>query len=129
MPRTKEAGKRARPVVVMLVYTTEGKAPKTRIVIKVTIKTRKGRQRVRVLVNSGIEANYVKRRLALDMGIPLILRATPLFSLEERRIYLYRDCVLGVTAEDTLGNQRKANVYFMLCDFNLNHINIILGFP
>ena len=104
MPRTKEAGKRARPVVVTLVYTAEGKAPKTRIVIKVTIKTRKGRQRVRVLVNSGIEANYIKRRLALDMGIPLILRAIPLFLLEGRRIYLYRDYVLGVTTEDMLGN-------------------------
>ena len=104
MPRTKEAGKRARPVVVTLVYTTEGKAPKTRIVIKVTIKTRKGRQRVRALVNSGIEANYIKRRLALDIGIPLILRATSLFSLEERRIYLYGDYILGVITEDTLGD-------------------------
>ena len=104
MPRTKEARKRARPVVITLVYTAEGKAPKTRIVIEVIIKTRKGRQRVRVLVDSGIEANYIKRRLALDMGIPLILRAIPLFSLEGKRIYLYRDYILGVITENMLGD-------------------------
>ena len=85
MPRTKEAGKRARPVIVILIYIIEGKAPKTRIVIKVTIKIRKGRQRVRVLVNSGIEANYIKRRLALDIGILLILRVILLFLLERKK--------------------------------------------
>ena len=42
MPRTKEAGKRARPVVITLVYITEDKAPETRIVIEVIIKIRKG---------------------------------------------------------------------------------------
>jgi hypothetical protein len=104
VPRTKEAGKQARPVIVILIYTTEGKAPKTRIVIKVIIKTRKSKHRVRVLVNSGIEANYIKKRLALDMSILLILRVTPLISLKERRIYLYKDYVLGIITENTLGN-------------------------
>jgi hypothetical protein len=93
-----------RPAIVVLVHTTEGRAPETRIVIEVTIKMRKGERRVRVLVDSGTEANCIKRRLALDMGIVLILRATPLFLLEERRIYLYRDCIFGVTIKDILGD-------------------------
>jgi hypothetical protein len=129
VPRTKEAGKRARPAVVTLVHTAEGKAPETRIVIEVTIKTRRGGRRVRALVDSGAKANYIKRKLALDMGIPLILRVTPLTSPKGKRIHLYRDYILGVTAEDTLGDRREADIHFALCDFNLNHINIILGFP
>jgi hypothetical protein len=80
------------------------------MVIEVTIKTRKDRKRVRVLVNSGIEANYIKRRLALDMSIILILRVTPLSLLEERRIHLYRDCILGITTEDILGDQKETNI-------------------
>jgi hypothetical protein len=54
------------------------------------------------LVNSDIEANYIKRRLALDIGIILILRITLLFLLEERRIYLYRNYILGITTENIL---------------------------
>ena len=104
MPRTKEAGKRARFIVVILVYTIESRVPKTRIVIKVIIKIRKGKRRVRVLVNSDIEANYIKRRLALDIGIILILRVTFLFLLERKRIYLYKDYILGVITKDILGN-------------------------
>jgi hypothetical protein len=73
-----------------------------RIVIKVTIKIKKDRRKVRILVNSDIEANYIKRKLALDIGIILILRVIPLFLLEERRIYLYRDYILGITTKDIL---------------------------
>jgi hypothetical protein len=110
VPRTKEAGKRIRSVIVVFVYTIEGRAPKTRIVIEITIKIRKSEKRIRILVDSGIKANYIKRRLALDIGIILILRATPLFLLEERRIHLYRDCILGITTENILGDQREANI-------------------
>ena len=104
MPRTKEARKRARPIVVTLIYIIEGKAPKTRIVIKITIKIKKDKYRIRVLVNSGIKANYIKKRLALDINIPLILRVIPLSLLEGRRIYLYRDYILGITTKNILGN-------------------------
>jgi hypothetical protein len=75
-----------------------------RIVIKVTIKTRKGKRRVRILINSGIEANYIKRKLALNISIILILRAIPLFLLKEKRIHLYRDYILGIITENILGN-------------------------
>ena len=104
MPRTKEAGKRARPIVITLVYITESRAPKTRIVIKVIIKIRKSKRKVRVLVNSSIKANYIKKRLALDMSIILILRVISLFLLEEKRIYLYRDYILGIITKNILGN-------------------------
>jgi hypothetical protein len=62
------------------------------------------------LVNSDIEANYIKKRLALDIGIILILRVTPLFLPEERRIYLYRDYILGITIKDILGNRKEADI-------------------
>jgi uncharacterized membrane protein (DUF373 family) len=62
------------------------------------------------LVNSGIEANYIKKRLALDIGIILILRATLLSLPEERRIYLYRNYIFGVITENILGDQREANI-------------------
>jgi hypothetical protein len=104
VPRTKEAGKRVHFIVVILVYTIKNIAPKIRIVIKVTIKIRKDKYRVRILVNSDIEANYIKRRLALNIGIPLILKATSLILLEKRRIYLYRDYILRVTIENILKN-------------------------
>jgi hypothetical protein len=97
-------------IVVVFVYTIEGRAPETRIVIEVTIKMRKGKRRVRVLVNSGIKANYIKRRLALNIGIILILRATLLFLLEGKRIHLYRDCILGITTEDILGNRKETDI-------------------
>jgi hypothetical protein len=62
------------------------------------------------LVDSNIEANYIKRRLALDIGIILILRVILLSLPEERRIYLYRDYILGVITEDILEDQREANI-------------------
>jgi hypothetical protein len=73
-----------------------------RIVIKVTIKIRKGRKRVRVLVNSNIEANYIKRKLALDIGIILILKVILLSLLKEKKIYLYKDYIFGITTENIL---------------------------
>jgi hypothetical protein len=128
VPRTKKAGKRVYFIIVILIYIIKSKAPKIRIVIKVTIKIRKSKYRVRVLVNSDIEANYIKRKLALDISILLILRVIPLTLLEKRRIYLYRDYILGIITENILKNQRKTNIYFILYNFNLNYINIILEF-
>jgi hypothetical protein len=110
MPRIKEAGKRIYPIVVILVYTIEDRVPKIRIVIKVTIKIRKDKKRVRILVDSDIEANYIKRKLVLDIDIILILKVILLFLLEEKRIYLYRDYIFGITIKDILENRREANI-------------------
>jgi hypothetical protein len=104
VPRTKEAGKRARPIIVILVYTIEDIASKIRIVIEVIIKIRKNRYRIRVLVNLDIEANYIKRRLALNISILLILKVTFLILLEKKRIYLYRDYIFGVITKNILEN-------------------------
>jgi hypothetical protein len=104
VPRTKKAGKRARPIIIIFIYIIEGKASKIRIVIKVIIKIRKDKRRVRILVNSSIEANYIKKRLALDIDIILILKVIPLFLLEKRKIYLYKDYILGIITKNILGN-------------------------
>jgi hypothetical protein len=62
------------------------------------------------------------------MGIILILRIISLFLLKKKRIYLYRDYILGIITKDILRNQKEANIYFILYDFNLNYINIIFKF-
>jgi hypothetical protein len=62
------------------------------------------------LIDSNTEANYIKRRLALDIGIILILRVTLLFLLEKKRIHLYRDYILGITTKDILGNRRETDI-------------------
>jgi hypothetical protein len=38
------------------------------------------------------------------MGIILILKVILLFLLKEKRIYLYRNCIFGITIENILGN-------------------------
>ena len=62
------------------------------------------------MVNSDIEANYIKRRLALDISIILILRVTLLFLLEKRRIYLYRDYIFRVIIKDILKNRKETDI-------------------
>jgi len=70
-------------------------------------------------VDSGIEVNYIKRKLALEISIIVILRVTPLVVLDKSQIYSYKDYVLGVTTKDTISDRREANIYFVSCDFNL----------
>jgi hypothetical protein len=102
MSGTKEVGKRQRPVVVTLVHTADGETRRTRIVIDVILKVGKEERRVKALVDSGAEANYMKRRLAMEMNIPAIKgETTPLVSPKGRKIYSYADHILTVTAEDT----------------------------
>ena len=57
---------------------------------------------MRVLINSSIEANYIKRKLILDINILLILEVTPLVFLERRKIYLYKDYILKVITKDII---------------------------
>jgi hypothetical protein len=104
VPRTKEVGKRVCSIIVILIYIIENKAFKIRIIIKITIKIRKDRYRIRVLINSDIEANYIKRKLALDINILLILRIILLILLEERRIHLYKDYILRIITKNIIRN-------------------------
>ena len=55
-------------------------------------------------MNSGIEVNYIKRRLVLEIGIIFILEVTPLVVLDKNRIYLYKDYILRVTIKDIISN-------------------------
>jgi hypothetical protein len=40
-----------------------------------------------------MEANYIKRKLVLDIEILLILKVIPLILLEETKIHLYRNYI------------------------------------
>jgi hypothetical protein len=51
-----------------------------------------------------MEINYIKRKLALNIDILLILKVIPLFLLEKRKIYLYRDYILKIITENILEN-------------------------
>ena len=85
----------------MLVYTIDSETQRTRIVINVILKVGKEEHRVKALVNSRAEANYIKRRLAIEMNILVIKGETiPLVSLKGRRIYSYADYILIITAKD-----------------------------
>jgi hypothetical protein len=70
-------------------------------VINITLKVGKEERRVKALVDSGVEANYMKKRLAIEINIPVIKgETTPLVSPKGRKIYSYADYILMVTAKD-----------------------------
>jgi hypothetical protein len=85
----------------MLVYTMDSETQRMRIVINVILKVRKEEHRVKALIDSGVEANYIKRRLAIEINIPVIKgETTPLISPKGRKIYSYVDYILIVTTKD-----------------------------
>ena len=52
----------------------------------------------------GIEVNYIKRGLDLEISIIIILGVTPLVVLDRSQIYSYKNYVLGVTTKDIIGD-------------------------
>ena len=83
-----------------------------------------------MLVDLGVEVNYVKRRLTLKIDILLLNKGVILLVLLNRkRIYLYRDYIFKVATKDLLRDYRECNIRFILYNFNLNNINIILKYP
>ena len=89
MHRIKEDKKLIYFIVIIFIYIIKNNAFKIKIVIKVIIKTRKKKYKVKVLINSNIKANYIKRKLALNIDILLILKVIPLILLEkEEFIYI-----------------------------------------
>ncbi len=100
-----------------------------RIIIKVVLKIRQEKRRVKALINSRAEANYIKRRLAIEINAPEFKGSnTPLVLPDGRRIYSYADYIIIIATEDIQGDQREANTYLISCDIKLRNINIILGF-
>jgi hypothetical protein len=72
----------------------------------------------------------VKRRLTLEINILLLNKGVILLILlDKKRIYLYKDYVFKVATKDSLRDYREYNIYFILCNFNFNNINIILKYP
>ena len=100
------------------------------MVIEIMLKSAKEERRVRALVDSGAQANCIQRKLALEMDLVRLKDgSTQLASPEGRKIYSYGDHLVRVDATDTLGEQRGADIRFVSCDFDLEDIDIILGFP
>ena len=72
----------------------------------------------------------MKRRLTLEINILLLNKGVILLVLLNRkRIYLYKDYIFKITTKDLLRDYKEYNIRFILCDFNLNNINIILKYP
>ena len=85
----------------MLIYTIDSETQRIRIVINIILKVGKEERRVKALVDSGVEANYIKRRLAIEINILVIKRETTLLVfLKGKRIYSYIDYILIITAKD-----------------------------
>ena len=71
----------------------------------------------------------MKRRLTLEINILLLNKGvTLLVLLDRKRIYLYKDYIFKVATKDLLRDYKEYNVYFILYNFNLNNINIILEY-
>ena len=72
----------------------------------------------------------MRRRLTLEINILLLNKGIILLVLLNRkRIYLYRDYVFIIATKDLLKDYKEYNIYFILYNFNLNNINIILKYP
>ena len=100
------------------------------MVIEVILKTGKEERRVRALVDSGVQANCIQRKLALQMDLTKLKDGiTQLASPEGQRIYSYGDHLVRIDATDTLGDRRGADVRFVSCDFDLGDVDVILDYP
>ena len=72
----------------------------------------------------------MKRRLTLKINILLLNKEVILLVLLDRkRIYLYKDYVFKIVTKDLLKDYKEYNIRFILYNFNLNNINIILKYP
>jgi hypothetical protein len=81
-------------------------------------------------VDLGVEVNYVKRRLTLEIDILLLNKGvTLLVLLNRKRIYLYKDYIFKVATKDSLKDYKEYNIRFTSYNFNLNNINVILKYP
>ena len=129
MPRTKTRGKRKRLVVVILIYTTKGENPRIRIIINIQIETKEGIFKIKALVDSGVEANYIKRKAVLLIGGSIINdKPTLLITPNEGKIYSYRDLILRLTITNIYRERRENDIQFILYNFELGEVDIILGY-
>jgi hypothetical protein len=90
----------------------------------------KEKRRIRALIDSGAEANCIKRTLALELDLPVLPgRPTVLASPEGKRIYSYANHVTTLSAVDTQGERRGHKVELVSCEFEMPGVDIILGYP
>ena len=129
MPRTETRGKRKRLVVVILVYTTKGENPRIRIIIDVQVETKEGIFKIKALVDSGVEANYIKRKAVLLIGGSIINnKPTLLITPNRGKIYSYKDSILRLIITNIYRGRREDDVRFILYNFELGEVDIILGY-
>jgi transposase InsO family protein len=127
---TEEAGKRQRPAVVSLVHTARAEKEKTRIVAEVILKGPKGERKAKALMDTGAEANCIRRHLAVDMELGTVGKTpTSLITPSNGSITTYANHQISVTAIDTYGGRRDSEELFVSCDFDMGDIEIILGLP
>ena len=62
-------------------------------------------------------------------GLILINKPTLLMTPDGGRIYSYGDSLLRLTVTDTYNQRREADVRFVLYNFNLNGVDMILRHP
>ena len=55
-------------------------------------------------------------------------KPTPLITPNEGKIYSYRDSILRLAATDTYRGRREDDVRFILYNFELGEVDIILGY-
>ena len=67
--------------------------------------------------------------MLLIRGLILINKPTLLIAPNGGRIYSYGDSLLRLAVADTYSQRREADVWFLLYNFNLNRVDIILGHP
>ena len=71
----------------------------------------------------------MKKKLTLEINILLLNKGVILLVLLDRkRIYLYKDYIFKVATKDLLRDYKEYNIYFILYNFNLNNIKIILKY-
>ena len=68
------------------------------------VKIKKEKYKIKVFINSNIEANYIKRKLVLNIDILLILKVISLILLKKKRIYLYKNYILEIITKNILEN-------------------------
>jgi hypothetical protein len=100
------------------------------MIISVTIRIKDKERRLRALVDSGAEANCIRRGIAVKLNLAAKEgRVTPLSTPNGVPIRSYQNHAVSIAAVDALGERRVHDVIVVSCDFDLDNVDIILGWP
>lgn len=126
----KALGKRQSLLIVALVPIKASEDNRTRMVIEVEVIMGKKTWWAKALVDSGTQANYIKRRIAVEWNLPTDGKKPPLLAAPSGdRIHLYASYTIPVAAYDALGDRRLFKTKLASCEFDMEGINLLLGYP